>query len=250
MMGIVASKLKAQATSNTSQGVAGWNKDLMMDWQLDNPTDVVKSSRHGCFTEVENLAFARLKSGKEAIKGMRLLSPRPINYARSVADWHNDLFEYFCLPSYQALVGVLRELGQEYFVFAFDECTELENPVILSKDRKSQMGMTLIALQRIIKSLDAFSKGDDTLWFLLLDTTSSIPDLLPHGPNAPSIRLTEGYIPLPPWPYVGFNQVVPKGHIVGFRKPSDAHYLEHLKVYGRPVSSDTSGYIAFLFNAH
>ena len=55
------------------------------------------------------------------------------------------------------------------------------------------MVMTLIALQRIIKSFDAHPVEDLILWFLLLDTTSSIPDLLPQVPDVPSTRLTEGY---------------------------------------------------------
>ena len=238
-MGIMAIKLKARATSNTLPDVARWDDDLMRDWELDNVIDVARSSRHTSFTEVATLAFERLTTGKDAIQGLRLPSPRPPDYTRSVADWHNDLFSHFCLSSYLTLVEVLRKLGQEYLVFAFDECTQLGNPTKLSGDRSPQMGMTLIALQRIIKSFDAYPAEDVTLWFLLLDTTSSIPDLLPQGPDAPSIRLTEGYIPLPPWPYVGFNQLVPKNHIVGFQKPSDAHHLGHLKHYGRPVSNDT-----------
>jgi hypothetical protein len=246
-MDAVASKLEARATS---QGVGRWKKELMTDWQLDNPTDIVRSSRHGCFTEVKTLAFVYLTSGKTAIEGMRLPSPRPDDYARSVADWHSDLFRHFCLHSYKKLGEVLRNLGQPYFVFAFDECTQLGNLTTLTKDRGPREGMTLIALQRIIKSFDAFSDAKFILWFLLLDTTSSIPDLLPQGPDAPSIRLTEGFIPLPPWPYIGFNQMVPQGHVVGLVKPSDAHHLRHVKVYGRPVSSDTSGNTAFLFNAH
>ena len=237
-MGIVANKLEAQETSNTSQGGAKWNKGFMADWQLDNPTDPAKSSRHECFTKVTTLAFTHLNSGKEAIEAMRLPNPRPTDCSRSVASWHIDLFRYFCFHRYQSLVEVLRKLGQECFVFAFDECTELGKSVTLLKDRNLQMGMTLIALQRIMKSFDAFSVEDITLWFLLLDTTSSIPDLLPHGPDAPSVRLTEGHIPLPPWPYIGFNQVVPKDHMVRFQKPSDAHHLSHVKVYGRPVSND------------
>jgi len=242
-MSVVADKLKARATSNTLEASTGWDEGLMTDWELDNAIDVAQSSRYGSFAKVERLADEYLKTGKEAIQGLRLPSSRPHDYTRSVVDWHCDLFSHFCLSSYQRFAGVLRELGQEYFVFAFDECTQLGNPAKLSADRIPQVGMTLIALQRIIKSFDAYPAEDITLWFLLLDTTSSIPDLLPQGPDAPSIRLTEGFIPLPPWPYVGFNQVVPKDHIVRIQKPSDALHLGHVKVYGRPVSDNPSGNI-------
>ena len=210
----------------------------MRDWQLEDPADVVKSSRYQSFTEVEMLALLHLKTTKTTLEELRLPRPRPENYSRSVADWHNDLFSHFCRGAYETFIGLLRELPQKCFVFAFDECTQL-GKFFPSEDRGPHVGMSLIALQCIIKSFDAFSVKDVIIWFLLLDTSSSIPNLHPGGPDAPSVRFNEGYIPLPPWPYVGFNQLVPKGHSESFKIPSDALHLRHLKVYGRPVSNDT-----------
>ena len=98
--------------------------------------------------------------------------------------------------------------------------------------------MSLIALLRIIKASDKFDMQDITIWYLLLDTSSSVSDLAPFGPNASSFRLTKALSLLPPWTYLGFNQMVDVGHSK-VKKPDDVLKVGHQKTYGRPVSSDT-----------
>jgi hypothetical protein len=66
--------------------------------------------------------------------------------------------------------------------------------------------MSLIALQRIMKAYDDFV-DEVHVWFLLLDTNSSLIDLTPLGKDAPSDRFEKGFRSLPAWPYVGFNQM-------------------------------------------
>ena len=97
--------------------------------------------------------------------------------------------------------------------------------------------MSLIELQRIIKAYDGFV-SEVPVWFLLLDTNSSVVDMTPLGKEAPSDRFEKGYRSLPAWPYVGFNQMAKKDVFVGKKKlPTDVHSMQHLKLYGRPVSN-------------
>lgn len=95
--------------------------------------------------------------------------------------------------------------------------------------------MTLIALQRILKAADSFvgTFQPITFWFLLLDTTSSAHMLAPSGPQAASWRLTSTVVPLPPFVYLGFNQMARE---LELKTAGQAMDLEHLKQFGRPVS--------------
>jgi hypothetical protein len=96
--------------------------------------------------------------------------------------------------------------------------------------------MTLIALQSMIKTIDQFQSSDVILWFLLLDTNSSIYDLTPWGDKATSKRLASDFRMPPPWPYVGFNQMVPKNIKDQIELPCKVLTIDYLKTYGRPVS--------------
>ena len=98
--------------------------------------------------------------------------------------------------------------------------------------------MSLIALQRIIKAGDKSVAHGVTIWYLLLDTNSSIFELAPSGSNSPSDRLIDHMVPLPVWPYLGFNQMVPAEYGEDAATAGEALSIEHLKVYGRPVSGD------------
>ena len=78
-----------------------------------------------------------------------------------------------------------------------------------------------------------------TIWYVLLDTSSSVSDLAPYGPNSPSFRLTKELSLLPSWTYLGFNQMVDVDLSKGIKKPADVLRVNYQKAYGRPVSSDT-----------
>jgi hypothetical protein len=97
--------------------------------------------------------------------------------------------------------------------------------------------MTLIALQRIIKAYDEFV-SDVLFWFLLLDTNSCVVDLFMGGKEYSSRRFHRGYISLPPWTFLGFNQMVE--HTSTLLASEDIHTralsIKYLKTHGRPVS--------------
>lgn len=100
--------------------------------------------------------------------------------------------------------------------------------------------MSLVALQRIIKAYDDFV-SEVPVWVLFLDTNLSVVDMSPLSKGTPSDRFGKGFRSLPAWPYVGFNQMAKKGVYVDEKKlPTDVHSMEHLKLYGRPVSSTPS----------
>lgn len=218
-----------------------WNRDWMSTWQLDSPIGVNNSSRYKCFTEVEAKADKLLSANHQALDGFRLKPPsNSREYNNDAVEWHNILVRLFCSGPLKALAQVLLNLQQKYFVLVIDECSQLDTTRTEDKELSGipRWGMSLIALKRIIKAADVLSLEGFSFWFLLLDTSSSIPDLRSRGPNAPSSRLTPNHVPLPPWPYLGFNQMVNKRHSSDIQRPSDVLSVQHLKAYGRPVSGD------------
>ena len=150
----------------------------------------------------------------------------------------------FCLPSFEKLSQILKKRNVKRFLLAIDECSELNSnipvPVPGEKPYRAPLWvMSLIALQRIIKAYDEFVAGVP-VWFLLLDTNSSVINMAPLGKEAPSDRFEKGCRSLPAWPYVGFNQMAKKDIFAPaneIKLPTHVHSLKHLKRYGRPVSS-------------
>jgi hypothetical protein len=210
----------------------------MRDWSLDNPTNVSESSRYKCFAKVEAMAEQLLLDEESSIKNLRMPS-RFLNTERdpdAPLDWHTRLFRLLCLPHFQKLSLILKRNNTTYLVVAFDECSQLNAKEPPPQAWEPHPYMTLIALQRIIKAYDSSKPSDVTIWFLLLDTNSSIYDLASWGAKATSKRLVKDFRILPPWPYVGFNQMVPQNIIDQIKLPSDVLATGHLKKYGRPVS--------------
>jgi hypothetical protein len=203
---------------------------MMSDWRLDTPADVTNSSRYRCFAEVEDAANQLLSHSVKPLQDMR-------DAQSTVAAWHISLFKHFCSAPAIQLAQVLRQLGQERFVLAFDECSQLGINKPMSNLRESIMGMSLIALMRIIKASDKFNFEGVTIWYLILDTNSSIFEMFPQSLNAPSTRLTKELELLPPWSFLGFNQMVEAHHTANIQKPTDVLSVEFLKKYGRPVCS-------------
>jgi hypothetical protein len=250
-MYVVAKKLKAQAGSGQSP------KEWMKDWCLNTSTSIVDSSRHKCFLEVEEMAREFLKNEHSKVLAIRLDSPNPsmkndhtrIKSAASAADWHSQLFECFCSKYMEELAMILKKRQSKYFVFAFDECSQLgllhKPPSDKQPSWHPQWGVSLVELERIIKAGDRFNPHNIIFWFLFLDTSPSLFTLLPHVPNTPSFRLTKNPVPLPPWVYLGFNQMVGANHSEGIQKPIDALGMDHLKAYGRPVSNDFHALVIF-----
>jgi hypothetical protein len=232
LMTVVAEKLEAQDTSTSSR------KAWMKDWDLDTPTNPKWSFRHRCFSEVKSRAEDVLQEKQQALRKLR---ERPMTTSHSAARWHTDLYKELCLPSAERLALILRSLGCEYFVFAFDECSYLGTQKSTTSNRAPACEISLIALRRVIKAGDAYHEHGVTFWYLLLDTDPSILDLAPSGPNAPPSpgNIENEFAPLPLWPYIGFNQMVSETHTEKIQIPADVLKLDHQKAYGRPVSVDT-----------
>lgn len=210
-MGVVARKLEGCAAEGTPDV---W----MKDWVLDTPTEVERSPRFQSFQEVYTDAITMLKGNMSNIIGYRKLENGSKRFA---PEYHHLLYTTFCIENSQKLSRILSQRGCRKFIIAFDECSGLH--------------MSLIALQRIIKAADQFNYHGVTIWYLFLDTNSSVVDLAPVGPDASSYRLTEKLTPLSVWPYIGFNQMVDETH-TQIQTAADVLSLGHLKVYGRPVS--------------
>ena len=240
-MAVVAEKIKARGHSAPLDG------DWMHDWHLDSATNIDNSRRHIYFAEVAAGAEKLLLDNVEVIVKTRV-SYKMQDIAAdadnldSASVWHKRLFLLLCHPSFESLSRVLKERHVKWFVLAIDECSELNStkPVPISGPkpyRAPLWSMSLIALQRIIKAYDDFV-SEVPVWVLLLDTNSSVVDMSPLGKDATSDRFEKGYRSLPAWPYVGFNQMAKKHVFVETKKlPTDVHSMQHLKLYGRPVSS-------------
>jgi hypothetical protein len=229
-MGVVADKLEARDPNTSS--LTAW----MKDWELDSPIDITRSSRHGCFAEVEKRADILLEN--EHLEELRY----SVSSSDTATAWYDSLYRKFCLPSAQKLIRLLNnlELDHRFFVFAFDECSYLHTTQLNNRPWEPHLGASLIGLQRIIKAGDKYHQTSDVaLWHLFLDTDLTIFDLAPSIPDVHSYRIPNGLMLLPPWPYLGFNQMVGGRHIQNINTPADILTLKHQKIYGRPVSNET-----------
>lgn len=240
LMGVIARKLERRTAEGTSPKV--W----MKDWVLDTPTEVERSSRFQSFREVYAEAGTMLTTNMSVISNTRVQSPsRAEKSPRTGRHYHEELYQILCLANAERLSRILSQQKCYKFVIAFDECSVLNfhDPTLAQNDegpnRGSSWDMSLIALQRIIKAGDRHDHHGVTIWYLLLDTSLSIFDLAPDRRDVPFSRLTDGLTRLPIWPYVGFNQMVDRTHAQGIRTAADVLTLEHLQVYGRPVSGST-----------
>ena len=225
-MDVIATKLEGRTGPSP--------KDWMEDWVLDTPTEVERSSRFQSFQEVCAKADIMLKALEGEIGNLRLRSPKGDDSPD--AKYYNALYRILCEDQTKRLSWILKRLKCTKFVFAFDECSNLN---FCKVNRSVSLDMSLIALQRIIKAGDQHDYHGVTIWYLLLDTTPSILDLTPVGLEATSSRLTDNLRPLPIWPYIGFNQMIDRTKAPEIQTAADVLSLKHLKIYGRPVSGGT-----------
>ena len=222
---VVGNKIKDQDPST---------KDWMADWRLESPVDITNSSQYRCFAEVEAKAEELLLNNQHEITTLR----QPFN---SSSDWHIKLFELLTRPYFDTLSTVMKERSIKSFMLAFDEHSQLDvnqTPPELGQPPiwYPVWGKSLIALRRIIKAYDWFV-SDVPFWFLILDTNLSPIDIVAPRKDTSSSRFVESYIPLPPWSFFGFNQMVEKNLSARIKLPADVLTMEHLKRYGRPVRS-------------
>jgi hypothetical protein len=111
-------------------------------------------------------------------------------------NWHHELYNQFCLADAKRLAEILHPLGYNHMVIGFDECRIL-NQANKKERGDSHLKMSLVALQRAIKAADNFPVSNFSFWYTLLDTSSSIFDLVPQrGKDASSHRLTHTLDPV------------------------------------------------------
>src|SRR5687768_16511652 len=146
--------------------------------------------RGAAFESVKASATAKLANMPKP-----LVDRRTTIVAETKADalemWRTSLYKTFCLEPAQKLAKRFRSLDpkRKRFIIAFDECTNMSPGYQPSQTSDSQsddkvtfiqpvFGMTLLAVQRIIKAQDQFLDliPNFSFWFLFLDTNSVIAD--------------------------------------------------------------------------
>ncbi|ETW75888.1 hypothetical protein HETIRDRAFT_390312 [Heterobasidion irregulare TC 32-1] len=211
-------------------------KDFLSDWDITDPGSSEQSRRHQLFTQVEDMAEAKLHNHREELRKLRsrpMDDPELSDHRTNALVWHKSLLRVLVRPHMEALSELVHSRGHRRFIIAFDECTTLNSRIGISTDPKlipPRNEMSLIALQRIVKAADHLILPVK-FWFLLLDTNSSLYDLVPPGQIAPSFRLRDKFSMLHPWMYLGFNQHLSNDRL---STPQQALLLRHLKMYGRP----------------
>ncbi|EDR03297.1 uncharacterized protein LACBIDRAFT_331604 [Laccaria bicolor S238N-H82] len=150
------------------------------------------------------------------------------------AQWAEELYAILIKPSAAALDQDRVELGLSCFTFAFDECSFLNFHFQPGEVPISAVGrITLLAMQRIIKACEAHG-----FWYFLLDTTRGLHDVYPDATKSTALskRLRGDLKPLPAWPYLPFDMMVPPPSRLP-KTPLDSLLLCNLKLYGRPLWS-------------
>ena len=140
--------------------------------------------------------------------------------------WLDALYETLIGGSARSFESALN--GRR-FIVGIDEVMELDSRNRPAADNMPTDGSSLIALQRIIKTLDSLD-----MWHILVDTSSGIQGVFPvTGEKAKSGRLVTDLIPLPVYPYIQWDIMVEKSQAP--KTPGEALLLKHLKKFGRPV---------------
>ncbi|EIM81087.1 uncharacterized protein STEHIDRAFT_150135 [Stereum hirsutum FP-91666 SS1] len=221
-------------------------KDILADWDHPAPGEEEQSSRR----RLLQLAMARattvlsthtswLESEREWITRLKEMSsrtstsPKKIDFPLTTSvDWHKILFQKFCTKGFNDLNDKLVALGHDTFFLTLDECAALgETTEPVDIDPLSHI--TLIAMHRILKAADTLNTKVQ-FWFLLLDTDPSRYLREPSGPRNSSSRLVRPLLPLPPFVYLGFNQMA---HGIKIRTAREALSIKHLQRFGRPYWS-------------
>lgn len=205
---------------------------MLSAFDLDDPTSPLNSKRHRAFTEIVGRAKALLACGPSSLSSRK----RKIPDANTDDEkWKDvDVNKYY-KDKAQELAERLSNLGHHYLIISFDECRLLNSRLSGSPRERWDREMSLTALQRVIKAADQHEPDSFKYWFTFIDTNPSAFLLVPpRGNDAPSTRLAQTLDPLPPWPFLGFDQMAPEKLST---KPIDALALQHLKAFGRPVSS-------------
>jgi hypothetical protein len=166
------------------------------------------STSHGVyFTSVLKAANESLASMPKHLADQRQKISTEIDIG-NLHNWHQDLYQHFCLEAAESLAMGLQRLKHDKFIIAFDECTNIKPPVPIAKRvvriLSPVYGISLLALQRMIKTQDPFSIQGFNFWFLFLDTSFTTAEFS-HSRNEVSSARHTALRPLPPWLYLGLT---------------------------------------------
>ncbi|KAF8649321.1 hypothetical protein AX16_005876 [Volvariella volvacea WC 439] len=191
------------------------------------------SRRENFFAAIIGRAEGRLKDLYDELKRQReahlTKTPSPDEF-KSHIGWFAWLYEHICLEPYEQLASVLKGLNFHRFFIAFDDCASLG----VAHRSQPEEYMTLLALQRILQQTRE-NKSNIQFWYFFLDTTPIFSMRFPKGPLPTSFRLREPMSLLPPWLYLGFNQIVMKSHPMPLPSTArEALLLRSLTQFGRP----------------
>lgn len=160
------------------------------------------------------------------------LKPSTFHYVGEQS-WLNTLHKRYIRPAATKIEEECKRRNASDFLLVIDECTGLDLVLDAKPSKVPSEHMSLFCLQR---TLEACRK--DAIWTLLLDTTSSIQHLVPAtGEFAPSARLEESLVPLPPFSYFAYDVLAPDDNLDSAVTAEEGLLMSRLKKYGRPVSS-------------
>ncbi|KAI0699244.1 hypothetical protein BC835DRAFT_1331864 [Cytidiella melzeri] len=145
-------------------------------------------------------------------------------------DLLDDVYVMFCLKPALKVSQQLLDRQHTRLIIAFDECCSL------NVSEASRNPMSLLPIWRVTKAADRhFSKNDlFHFWHFFMDTNLSVSSLVPpSGRLAPSARLVQTLTPLPPFTFLGFDQMSGKPSST----PKGALCLSKVKLMGRPLWS-------------
>lgn len=149
------------------------------------------------------------------------------------AAWCKKLFGLFIESPAKRLTEQLISRNPDHttFFIVFDECSELDIARHTPGSIRPPFGMSLLALQRVLKSCE-----DLSVWTFLLDTNSGLNYCMPTtGELGSSARLIGDLVPLPPFHYLEYN-IMARSALTPATM-SDALHISQIKNYGRPVCS-------------
>lgn len=222
-------KVQGKAIALLTEGVAGVLKarDIRTVSTKSSP-QIPQGEQDNSGNQMEiSAAISAVSSGSaaplEATKGTPSTSRK-----KGIGPWVQELHNVLVKPSAEALNQELTELGLSSFIFTFDECCLLNfTPRERAEDR-----ITLLAMQRAIKACDRLG-----FWFLMLDTTAGLGDIYPNADEtANSWRLQNDFKPLPPFPFMPYDVMVPSPETLS-KIPMHTLQLDNLCKYGRPLWS-------------
>ncbi|KAF8324220.1 uncharacterized protein EI90DRAFT_3292298 [Cantharellus anzutake] len=136
----------------------------------DDPVTQMSARLHGstsrgvCFTSVLEVANESLASMPKHLANRRQKISTDID-VNNIYNWRNGLYKHFCLEAAKSLAMGLQRFKHDRFIIAFDECKNIKPPVpfpecVGARTLSPIHGISLLALQRMIKTQDPFhTKG-------------------------------------------------------------------------------------------